>query len=376
MYAFVSHGSACEALRLLSRKGDSAGELPRWPDAAQRLPRDGSCVSGQRDLASTRAEGSLRELGLTARPVDLLVPVRRARSSGRSARFHVWGSVVPAGSFLAAGPDLMVSGPELVVIQLCSAQGKLDALLDDHARAAHAEARLLAEFGVEDDPVLDHPLEWERARRLVGAVAVACEFAGTYRLGSGERPVTYHARPLMSEASLARAVEEVGESQGTRRARRVCALMVEGSASPMETSLALMLSLPTELGGFGLERPLLNRAVDALGLRGAASDRDEVTPDLLWPGRRVALEYDSAEFHSGRGRREREDVVRSNILAALGYRVLRATPETVRSLPDLELLAGQVACALGVGLEPTTPVEGLRRRKLFMMLMPGSQRGA
>lgn len=376
MYAFVSHESACEVLRLLSREAHAAEGLPRWPETARRLPWDGSCVSGQRDLASTRAEKSLRELGMTARPVDLMVPTRRTRSSGKTARFHVWSSVLPAGSLLAAGPDLMVSGPELAVIQLCSAQGKLDALLDSHVRAVRAEADVLAQLGVDDDPVIDHPLEWERIRRLVGAVVVACEFAGTYRLGSGQRPTSFHASPLMGVDSLWHTIDEVGEASGTRRARRVCDMMVEGSASPMETSLALMLSLPVEFGGFGLERPQLNRALDVSGLRGVAADRDVVTPDFLWPAQRVALEYDSAEFHSGGGRRGRTDAVRANILAALGYRVLRATPETVLALPDLTLLAGQVACALGKRPEPTTSTEDLRRRKLFMLLMPRSRREA
>lgn len=374
MYAFVSHESACEALRQLSR----AGAMPdRWPWSPCRLPSADACVSGQRDFRNSGAEKSLRALGCVSTPVDLLVPAQAARSSGKAARFHVWSGVLPAGSLLAVGPDVLVSGPELAVIQLCSVQGKLDALLDAHVDAVRAETGLLADLGLDDRPVVDHPLEWERVRRLVSATVVASEFAGTYRLGWGDASATYGLRPLMSAESLEHVIAEVGESPGTRRARRVRELMVEGSASPLETSLALMLTLPVEFGGFGLAKPLLNRPIDVSAYRGSLSDRDEVSPDFLWAERRVALEYDSAEFHGGRDRsRSRTDAVRANILATLGYCVLRATPDTIRSLPDLTLLAHQVAHVLGVELAPTTPLQSLRRRKLYMQLMPSVRREA
>ena len=369
--AFVSHESACEALRLLTPR---AGKLTRWPPASQTLPATG-CVSGQRELRGSRAERDLRALGLGGRPVDLMVPSQAARSSGKAAHFHVWGGVVPAGSMLRLGDELLVSGAELAVVQLCSAQGKLDALLDAHADAVRAETGLLAELGVDARPVVDHPLAWERIRRLVAATTVACEFAGTYRLAAGGRPVAYRAPRLMSTESLGRVAAEVGVGTGTRRARRVCEMMVEGSASPMETSLALMLSLPVDFGGFGFAKPQLNQAVDVSAQRGLLADRDVVTPDLSWGD--VALEYDSAEFHArAGGARHETDAVRANILTALGFRVLRVTPEVLRSLPGLTLLSRQLARVLGVELEEPTPLQELRRRKLYMQLMPRASRPA
>lgn len=371
--AFVCHESACEALRLLS---PAVAGMARWPRASHPLPPVDSCVSGQRELRGSQAERSLRSLGLGAGPVDLMVPTQEARSSGKTAHFHVWSGALPAGSLLCVGPDLLISGPELAIVQLCSAHGKLDALLDAHASAVSAEVGLLVELGLDDRPTVDHPLEWERIRRLVAAVTVACELAGTYRLGQGGRPVSYGARPLMDAEGLRRVADEVGTSPGTRRACRVSELMVEGSASPMETSLALMLSLPVEFGGFGLAKPLLNQPIDVSGHRGALSERDTVTPDLLWDAAMVALEYDSAEFHAQAGaRRSRVDAVRANILTALDYRVLRATSETIRTLPELSLLARQLARVLGLELAEPTPLQELRRRKLYMQLMPHARRG-
>lgn len=371
VYAFVSHESACEALRLLFHDAEKSVEVSRWPRSDERFPQLGECVSGRRDFRAARVGEALSCLGMSARPVDLLVPARSGRSSGNEVRFHAWGGAVPQGSFLLVTNDLLVSGPELAIIQLCSAQGKLDALLDAHVEAVRAEAEVAAADERADRPVIDHPLEWERIRRLVAATVIACEFAGTYRLGAGSMPTAYRAPRIMDAAGLARVAAGVGKSQGTLRARRVAELMLEGSASPMETVLALMLTLPVEFGGFGLENPLLNRAVDVSGFQGTISDRDVVIPDFLWHEQGVALEYDSEEFHALRGKGQlKRDVTRSNTLTALGYRVFRATSQTVRSLPGISLLARQIACALDVELPAATPLQELRRRKLYMLLMP------
>ena len=373
MYAFVSHESACEALRVLSR--DGLERVARWPETPRHLPSAGECVSGQRSFRKADVGEALGWLGVTSRPVDLLVPAEGTRSSGERARFHMWSGILPARSLLRVEDNLFICGPELLVVQFCSSQSKLDPLLDAHVRVVRAEKDVVSSSGSDEKSVVDHPLEWERLRRLVIATVVACEFSGTYRLGCGGRPTLYHAPVLMSAESLEQMIAAIGATQGTGRARRVCDLMFDNSASPMETALALMLTLPPDMGGFGLEKPLLNRTIDVSRYEGALSDRAVVTPDLHWAEQKVALEYDSSEFHGSRGRgRPIADAILSNVLTTLGYRVFRATTQTVRSLPELSLLARQVAHALGEEPAETTPLQELRRRRLFIQLMPPAGR--
>lgn len=370
MFAFVSHESACEALRSLSAGGSDLSRVPRWPEGARRLPLSGSCVTNQRGFKALCARADLEALGLASVPVDLLVPRQEMRSSGKRARFHVWGAELPPSSFLRLGDCMLVSSPELVIVQLCASQGHLEPLLDAHAEAVRAENDLIAEFDLDEEPVLDHPLEWERIRRLVAATVIACEFAGTYRL-TPDGGACYGAPCLMSLDSLSRAIAEVGDTQGTRRACRVRDLAFDRSASPMETAVALMLSLPVDMGGFGLTKPVMNCAIDVSEWHGTLSERSTVMPDLLWPAQRVAVEYDSAAFHasSDEGQLWR-DAVRSNALVAMGYKVFRATPRTAGSLSGLSILARQLSCALGVDLAIPAPLQELRRRKLFSTLMP------
>ena len=138
-------------------------------------------------------------LGLPRVPLTLSF-----RPRARAAAAALFAPTSGAESFRSdLGGGLLSCGAELIVIQLCSAQSKLDALLDAHASAVRAEAELAAGLGLEEGPTIDHPLKWERIRRLIAAAVVACEFAGTYRLPAGEKNVSYRASRLMSSASLA-----------------------------------------------------------------------------------------------------------------------------------------------------------------------------
>lgn len=380
-FAFVSHLSACEALRTLD------GTESRWPQAPRMLPVWGRCVTNQRGFKELASRVDLSSHGIFSRPVDLLVPSQYMRSRGKGARFHVWARLVPKGSFFRVGHSLLVSTPELLIVQLVSSQAKFDELFDVFMDRTLAERDALESLGIDDDTVDELPQRWESTRRIIAATVVACEFAGTYRLGtagegaSGLGPsredtrmgaVRYHMRPLVTVDAIRRMADDPSVSFVGSRVRTVADLAFDGSASPMETSLALMLTMPPDLGGFGLPKPLLNKAIDTPAENGALFDRDRVTPDMLWEGQRVALEYDSAGFHGRSGlARPDEDARRANILTTLGYDVFRVTSGMVRTLPELERLALQLAVRLGVELAEPDGLQATRRRKAFAELMPG-----
>ena len=261
------------------------------------------------------------------------------------------------GGALQVGDDVLLSGPEFTIMQFAGATARLDELLNAHAAAIAAEAKMLAGLGLEDHATVDNPLAWEHERRIVAAAVLACEFAGTYRLGMPGESTRYRTSPIMSCDGLEHMAAKAERTTAASRASKAARLAFDGSASPMETALALLFALPVEYGGFGLPRPVLNAPVDVSGYRGALTDRDQVSPDFLWtekPG---------------------TDAVRANILTALGYRVFRATPQTVRSLAAVELLGRQLACALGVVLEIPDEICALRRRRLYAELMPHRREG-
>lgn len=370
MHAFVCCESAVEAIRALSARGEWQ-EAPAWPEAARMLPVWGDCVCRQSDFKRLAAETDLAAFGIEKTPVDLLVPNSRLRSQGKGATFHVWGRAVPAGACRRLSSSLAVSGPEFVVLQLCGSYAKLDGLLADFVAAIRAQSELLREAGEPaGDLVADLPHKWEQKRRLVAATVLACEFAGGYRLGSlGDPAVRYSCKPVMGARTLRELLAGVGPNPAARRAGVVADLMLEGSASPMETALALMLTLPVDFGGFGIAKPRLNARIR---LDEAESGLQSVKPDYLWPEARLALEYDSAEFHAEKGAvLAARDAARANALAVAGYRVLRVATRNVSTLEGVSLLARQIAALLGARLEEPDELQWQRRRRLFIDLLPG-----
>jgi hypothetical protein len=166
------------------------------------------------------------------------------------------------------------------------------------------------------------------------------------------------------------ALNCVPELYAPERVNGALDLAFEHSASPMETALALMLTLPCEYGGYGLPRPELNASLPVGAYADLWDGGPLITPDLLWRDTRLVVEYDSDEEHASRGgRKAGDDAVRANVLVAMGYRVLRVTTSNVRSLVAVDRAARQVAACLAITLDEADAVTQIRRHKLHALLM-------
>ena len=114
----------------------------------------------------------------------------------------------------------------------------------------------------------------------------------------------------------------------------------------METSVALMLSMPVERGGYGLPKPQLNKTPERFG-------EHVVEADLLWEDAKLVVEYDSKEFHAAKGADKIDaDIMRANAMRAVGYTVLEVTPGIAMDPYRFDTLARQIAGLLSVELAP------------------------
>ncbi len=120
----------------------------------------------------------------------------RFRSSGKSAKFHVWSREIPAGACRRLSERLVISGSEFAIVQLAGSLGKFDSLFDGFMVELREQKELLASVGQEGEFVAELPQKWEQIRRLAALASLACEFAGTYRLAVGT--------PALSESGLAK----------------------------------------------------------------------------------------------------------------------------------------------------------------------------
>lgn len=182
-------------------------------------------------------------------------------------------------------------------------------------------------------------------------VHLGCELCGTYAPDM-RQPFGVRSRaPLTTPEKLAAYLAKAGHVGGSRSARTALHHVLSGSASPRESTLALLTTLPYMRGGSNMERPCMNAAVPLSKQSSWASDRSYFRCDLLWQDRNVAVEYDSTLCHTG-ATRIAEDASRRNTLESLGLTVVTATWKQVTDYREYNRFARILAGHLGRRIRP------------------------
>lgn len=303
MDILVSHTSALSYWRTVGSAFLKDGRSRR---AATRRARVAAASKEKPRLAG----GGRRPAGCTL-PLEVLVGDRDARTTTAHVSSSMWGSALPEGSFVDAGEGLLVSTPEFCFLQMA---GRLT---------------------------------------LVQLVLLGCELCGTYVLAD-QGPAYRRDAPLTSASKLRSFAERACGAYGRKAALRAARYVLDGSASPMETVLALLLSLPNNLGGYGICRPKLNHSVDIPRSLRKVADRSYCECDLCWPDRGLCLEYDSRLYHTDPERQE-SDARRRSTLASLGLTVVTVSRGQVMDSAALNRLAHQVAKLTGKRLRYKDP---------------------
>lgn len=201
------------------------------------------------------------------------------------------------------------------------------------------------------------------------------ELCGTYRLGhftNGTEP--NQLKTAASKLTSAKALDRFARlysGKGCKAAKDVSRRIIDSSASPMESLLALALSLPASQGGYGLPKPLLNKQISTATAPLHSAFGNSFYCDLYWPDAKLDVEYDSELFHSGAMKIE-HDARRRNSLCAMGVSVITATKSSVTNRHGLDQLASQIARKLHVRLQLKRVNRDRQRELLDAFLHPGS----
>ena len=237
-------------------------------------------------------------------PLHVLGSSEKNRRNGKRIRCHLWNERLPKSSFVDLGEGVLVSAPELVVFQLANSYSLLELVL------------LVSEFG--------------------GRYALSPTTAkGFWRRGYA----------LASEELFRQVESRAFHMHGRRKLSMALDFAVWNSWSPMETILALLLSLPVELGGFALPKPVLNPKLSILVgdvFRAQTLKGAHRYGDLVWPEKKLIVEYDSAAEHQDYAR----DSARANALSANGWTVVTVLPADVFDANRFSQLASNVATIL------------------------------
>lgn len=212
---------------------------------------------------------------------------------------------------------------------------------------------------------------------FAGLALLAYELCGSYALShTTDEGFVGGLGPACTRAELLESLDLGIWSARGRSARTVAAALaccVDGSASPRESALGVIMCASRRLGGYGLPRPLMNHPIPVGPVARGLTRRRLIVPDFLWPNGQV-VEYLGAH-HDDPGRAA-EDSERDNALAAMGYRVLDVTRRQARDLASLDSVMAEVCTGLGIRRRPPSPEMRERHALLHAHLFLGGSAGA
>ena len=256
--------------------------------------------------------------GLTL-PLEVMVGAPSAVRKLKGVKPHVACKPLPEGGIIDVGEGLFVASPELCFFQLAN--------------------RL---------PLAKH-------------LRLGLELCGSYSLPANE--AAYKDYEIMEKGFKNRlaltSTEKLGSflahSSGIldqRQMKSILRYIGDGSASPMESRLLVLLTLPYRHGGFGLPMPELDAVVEPgkrASKRGTSrlslGERD-YRCDLYWRDLMLAVEYDSDKYHL-LSEQKADDSKKKNYLLSKGVQVITVSKLQLRSVVEIERVAQQLAACHG-----------------------------
>ena len=184
-----------------------------------------------------------------------------------------------------------------------------------------------------------------------------------------ENPGMVKRPPLTNAAKLKAYARRLLSPNSKARSAHFLRYVVDGSASPRETALFMLLCMPPRFGGYGIALPELNRRINLTKREQLMVGAHHFDCDLCWarPNKRVAVEYDSALRHTEREKQER-DAIRRNMLQYKGVQVVVATRKQVNKPAEFDKLARQIGRAVGKRFRIVEKEHITARARLRMVL--------
>lgn len=307
----LSHASALEFWRHYRPHMDREGVRLFGPGALDRRAGYPEKLMLEASVGDLRAEDfcldarTLRRLGVDPHRVELFVDRECRRRVIDGVVLHSTRVPLPRNSILSVSSTIDVVSPELCLVQMA-------AIMDE-----------------------------------IELIQLCSEFCGFYSLVDGKRGNFLARLPLTSAARLGAYSERLKGARGLGAFGAALPVLADGSASPRETAMYLLLCLPRARGGYGLPKPDLNKVVSLSPAVAKAFGSGSYVADMVWGEQRVIVEYDGLEGHTGRERMAR-DASRRDALAAEGYVLFVVTNDQILNRKAFEEIAKAVARKLGV----------------------------
>ena len=281
----ISHISALEYWRLASQPlAPSRAALPRFP-------------------ASPAAANSF-ELRTLSRPLHCLCSAKQKSRASSDIVHHHQKALLPSGAICKISPRIGITSPELTLM---------------HAAKSLSFAEL---------------------------VGMMCEFCGHFSIQDSAPHGMFPRNPLTNTKRIHSFADNTRYATGIELFRTAAPYVLDGSRSPAETAATLLLTLPQARGGYGLRGARLNQTIQLTAKAKRTAGIAQLEPDILWPEKRICIEYDSNEFHREEARIS-NDARRKNALMLSNLHVITITKRQLENRQEMDKIAKQAAAMMG-----------------------------
>jgi len=160
-------------------------------------------------------------------------------------------------------------------------------------------------------------------------------------------PSGHPEKALTTKKKIIAFLKKTPGHKGHVQAVRAAQYLADGSGSINESLVYMVLTLPHNLGGFGIRGAVFNYEIvveDAAARRRFGKDRFYV--DVYYVKAKVGVEYQSLSYH-WTAEDQGQDMVRASILERQGITVMHMTTIQLYNAGDCERFARNLASRLG-----------------------------
>jgi len=337
MKIVISHKSALEYWRLHRNMKISDFKRQRRKSLPKSIPH----------IAVIR---NLLPSGLSY-PINMMISEQSVKRTTSTVKSRVYTGPTPEGCFISLNSGLTVCAPPFCFFQM----------------AVELPLIKLIELGLEFCGSYSKPafIEYDY---VIENESEDVDSNNSEHKQSAEHPQLF-GHPQLTNIKAIKAfaanMEGVG---GHKKVCRALRYMADGSASPMETILYMLLILPYKLGGYGLPAPELNKRIDLRPKSKRGSGKSYYVCDLFWPEANLAVEYDSDFYHTGADRIASDARKRQN-LDSIGIKVITVTSRQIRNINEFDIVTKQIAEKLNKRVRYNRTQFDTARRELRGLLL-------
>lgn len=210
--------------------------------------------------------------------IDILVPNKTKAYKDKLFKRHVAKNKIIKKSLITLSKNISVTSPELTIVQLAS-------------RLNYFELALLV-----------------------------LEFCGNYSIiNDANTGFINDIMPLTSVIKIREFINQYSKDfcpiKGLKNLKEILTFASDNSNSPMESRLFIKLCGPKSKGLYGCKGLKLNSSVNVSNSASKIAGQKIIIPDISNKSKKVAIEYDSAQFHENsetgqRDKRRRDALVK------------------------------------------------------------------